>query len=148
MYRNILIATDGSALADKAVSHGLALAKSVGAKVTALTVEAPFNVYDVRESKMGQMSEAFAHHAEHSKQHAAHVLDRVAKAAAANGLSCETVQVEHDHPYQAIITTAKNKASDLIVMASHGRSGISAVLLGSVTNKVLTHTSIPVLVCH
>jgi nucleotide-binding universal stress UspA family protein len=148
MYRNILIATDGSALAAKAVSHGLSLAKSVGAKITAVIVEAPFNVYDVPASRIGQMSEAFAQHAEHIKQHAAKVLNHVEDAAKATGIPCETVQLEHDHPYKAIIATAKDKSCDLIVMASHGRSGISAVLLGSVTNKVLTHTYIPVLVCH
>ena len=148
MYRHILIATDGSVLAEKGVSHGLSLAKSVGAKVTALIVEAPFNVFDVRESRVRQMSEAFAQHAELTKQHAAMVLNHVADSAKAAGVPCQTVQVEHDHPYQAIITTAKDKGCDLIVMASHGRSGISAVLLGSVTNKVLTHTNIPVLVCH
>ena len=76
------------------------------------------------------------------------MLNHVADLAKAAGVPCQTVQVEHDHPYQAIITTAKDKGCDLIVMASHGRSGISAVLLGSVTNKVLTHTNIPVLVCH
>jgi nucleotide-binding universal stress UspA family protein len=74
--------------------------------------------------------------------------DRVTDAANAAGVACETVQVEHDHPYQAIIATAKDKGCDIIVMASHGRSGLSAILLGSVTNKVLTHTNIPVLVCH
>ena len=148
MYKNILIATDGSALAEKAVSHGLSLAKSVGAKVTALIVEAPFNVYDVPESRVPQMSEAFAQHAEHIKQHATKVLNHVAEAAKAAGVPCEAVQIEHDHPYEAIIATAEDKGCDIIVMASHGRSGISAVLLGSVTNKVLTHTNIPVLVCH
>jgi nucleotide-binding universal stress UspA family protein len=148
MYQHILIATDGSALAERAVSHGLSLAKSVGAKVTALIVEAPFNVYDVPESRVRRMSEAFAQYAEHTKQHAARVLNHVADAAKGVGVPCETVQLEHDHPYQAIITTAKDKGCDVIVMASHGRSGISAFLLGSVTNKVLTHTNIPVLVCH
>jgi nucleotide-binding universal stress UspA family protein len=148
MYQHILIATDGSALAEKAISHGLSLAKSVGAKVTALIVEAPFNVYDVPESRIRQISEAFAQHSEQARQHAAEVLNRVAEAAKAALVPCETVQIEHDHPYQAIIATAKDKGCDLIVMASHGRSGISAILLGSVTNKVLTHTSIPVLVCH
>jgi nucleotide-binding universal stress UspA family protein len=148
MYRHILIATDGSSLAERAVSHGLSLAKSVGARVTALIVEAPFNVYDVRESRIRQMSEAFAQHAEQIRQHAAAVLDRVAEAARVADVPCETVQVEHDQPYQAIIMAAKDKGCDVIVMASHGRSGISAVLLGSVTNKVLTHTSIPILVCH
>ena len=64
------------------------------------------------------------------------------------GVSYDTIQVENEQPYQAIIAAAKNKGCDLIVMASHGRSGLSGVLLGSVTNKVLTHTKIPVLVCH
>ncbi len=148
MYRNILIPTDGSELAAKAVEHGLALAKSVGAKVTALTVEAPFNVYDVPASKTRQMSEAFAQHAAHIKQHATKVLNHIADAAKVAGVPIQTVQLEHDHPHEAIISTAKDRGCDIIVMASHGRSGISAVLLGSVTNKVLTHAKIPILVCH
>ncbi len=148
MYRNILIATDGSTLAHKAVDHGLELAKSVGAKVTALIVEAPFNVFEVRASRRTQISAEFEHHAEAIKQHATKVLGDVASAASKAGLSCDTVQVEHDQPYEAIIKTAQDKGCDAIVMASHGRSGISAVLLGSVTNKVLTHTAIPVVVVH
>jgi nucleotide-binding universal stress UspA family protein len=146
MYRHILIATDGSALGDKAVSHGLSLAKSVGAKVTALIVEAPFNVDDV-PGKVRPMSEEIERYAEHTRQHADRVVREVADAAKAADVPCETVQIDHDQPYQAIITTAKDKNCDVIVMASHGRSGISALLLGSVTNKVLTHTKIPVLAC-
>lgn len=148
MYHNILIATDGSALAGKAVSHGLGLAKSVGAKVTAVVVEAPFNVFDVPESRARQMTEAFAQHAEAIKKHATKVLGDVAEAAKKAGVSCDTVQMEHEQPYEAIIKTANDKGCDAIIMASHGRSGISAVLLGSVTNKVLTHTAIPVVVVH
>ena len=148
MYKNILIATDGSELAHKAVDHGLELAKSVGAKVTAVIVEAPFNVFDVRASRQQQISAEFEHHAQAIKQHATKVLGDVASAAKKVGLDCDTVQVEHEQPYEAIIKTAKDKGCDAIVMASHGRSGISAVLLGSVTNKVLTHTAIPVLVVH
>jgi nucleotide-binding universal stress UspA family protein len=64
----------------------------------------------------------------------------------AAGVACETIQVEHEHPYQAIIDTADSKGCDLIVMASHGRHGISAIVLGSETVKVLTHCKIPVLV--
>ena len=75
-------------------------------------------------------------------------LDGVAEEARAAGVVCETVQVEQDHPYQGIIDTAEQRGCDLIVMASHGRSGIAAIVLGSVTTKVLTHTKIPVLVCH
>jgi nucleotide-binding universal stress UspA family protein len=148
MYRNILIATDGSELAEKAVVHGLGLAKALGAKVTALVVEAPFNVFEVPESRARHMSEAFEQHAQFVKRHAGQVLGHVADAASKAGVPCETVQVEHEQPYQAIIKTAEDKGCDAIVMASHGRSGISAVLLGSVTNKVLTHTKIPVVVCH
>lgn len=148
MYRNILIATDGSALAGKAVTHGITLAKSVGAKVTALIVEAPFNVFDVPESRIWKMSEEFAHHAAAVKRHATKVLGDVAEAAKKAGVACDAVQIEDDSPYQAIIKIANDKGCDAIVMASHGRSGISAVLLGSVTNKVLTHTDIPVVVVH
>ena len=75
-------------------------------------------------------------------------LNRVANAAKQAGVPCDTIQVEDEQPYQAIIATAKDRGCDLIVMASHGRSGLSAVVLGSVTNKVLTHTKTPVLVCH
>lgn len=148
MYHNILIATDGSALANKAVVHGLGLAKSVGAKVTVMIVETPFNVMTVPESRSRQMTEAFAQHAEAMKRHAGKVLGAAAEAAKQAGVPCDTVQIEHDHPYEAIIQTASDKDCDAIVMASHGRSGISAVLLGSVTNKVLTHTAIPVVVVH
>ena len=148
MYRNILIATDGSQLAEKAVSHGVSLAKSVGAKVTALIVEAPFNVFSLPESQVRQMPELLAQHSKHAKEHATKVLNHVADAAKAAGVPCDMVQLEHDQPYEAIIKTAEEKGCDLIVMASHGRGGLSAVLLGSVTNKVLTHTKIPVLVCH
>jgi nucleotide-binding universal stress UspA family protein len=148
MYRNILIATDGSALAGKAVAHGLGLAKSVGAKVTAVIVETPFNVFDVPESRSRQMVEAYNQHAEQIKQHASRVLNAVVAAAKESGVTCDTVQTEDEHPHQAIIKTAQDKGCDAIVMASHGRSGISAVLLGSVTNKVLAHTAIPVVVVH
>src|ERR1700694_495980 len=71
---------------------------------------------------------------------------RAARAAQAADVACETVEVEHEHPYQAIIDTSGSKGCDLIVMASHGRHGISAIVLGSETVKVLTHSKIPVLV--
>jgi nucleotide-binding universal stress UspA family protein len=148
MYSHILIPTDGSLLAQKAVAHGLALAKSIGARVTGLTVEATFSVFDVPSANLNSMSDALLIYEKQAKAHAANVLSGVVEAAKVAGVPYETIQVEHDHPYEAIISTAKDKGCDLIVMASHGRSGIAAVLLGSVTNKVLTHTNIPVLVCH
>lgn len=148
MYKHILIPTDGSELASHAVTQGVSLAKAVGAKVSVIVVERPFDVLHVRESQALHIGEEFARHAEQNKKHADAVLALAAGKAKASGVSCDTVQVEHDQPYQAIIDTARDKGCDLIVMASHGRSGISAILLGSVTNKVLTHTKTPVLVCH
>ena len=70
----------------------------------------------------------------------------MANAAKQAGVPCDTVQVQHVQPYEAIIATATDRGCDLIVMGSHGRSGLSAVVLGGVTNKVLTYTKVPVLV--
>ena len=147
MYRHILIPIDGSELAHRAVTHGLSLAKAVGAKVTALTIEASFNVYDVRASKMYQVSGVFAEHAEHAKAHATKILDGVAAEAKAAGVPCETVQMEHDHPFEAIVAAAKERGCDLIVMSSHGRRGLSGVLLGSQANKVVSRSDRSVLIC-
>jgi nucleotide-binding universal stress UspA family protein len=144
MYDRILIPTDGSELADKAVDQGLGLAKVLGAKVAILrvtTVPAPM-VYEgvvvalptdeLRVEIAARVAEHFA---------------TLKSKASAMGVDVETVHLEHDSPWQAIIDTAKDKATRLIVMASHGRRGLSAVLLGSETQKVLTHSTIPVLVC-
>ena|SRR5258706_6963738 len=148
MYRHILIPTDGSELAQRAVQHGLSLAKAVGARATALVVEHSFDVFSVPQSKIYSMPKEFAAYAAHIKAHASKILDEVTQAAKAVGVPCDTVQEVHDHPYESIIKTVADKGCDLIVMASHGRGGITALVLGSVTNKVLTHTKIPVLVCH
>ena len=94
------------------------------------------------------MSAAFDEYAKYAREHSASILDVVADDAKAAGVECETVQVIQDRPYEAIVATAKQKGCDLIVMASHGRSGIAAIVLGSVTAKVLTHTTVPVLVYH
>src|SRR6516162_6817897 len=136
MYRHILIPTDGSELAHKAVIQGLSLAKAVGAKVTALTVEAYFNIYDIPPSRAHLISDVFEEYTKHSRAHAATILDGVAGEAKAAGVQCKTLQVIQDHPHEAIVATAKAKGCDLIVMASHGRTGIAAVALGSVTTKV------------
>jgi nucleotide-binding universal stress UspA family protein len=143
MYKNILVPTDGSELAGKAVQHGITFAKEIGAKITVLTVTVPFHVFSLDPQVVEDTP------IEYKKQiheHAAKTLDAVASTAKAAGVACDTVQVEHGHPYQAIIDTARSKDCDLIVMASHGRRGISAIVLGSETVKVLTHSKSPVLV--
>jgi len=144
MYKNILITTDGSDLSNKAVAHGVALAKSVGAKVTALTVTVPIPVMLVDPNAIAALPDDFE---ESLRAAGADDLAKVAAAAKAAGVPCETVQAEGSEPFREIIDTAKKKGCDLIVMASHGRRGVSAVVLGSETVKVLTHSKVPVLVC-
>jgi nucleotide-binding universal stress UspA family protein len=143
MYANILIATDGSELAGKAVQDGIALAKRIGAKATVLTVSLPFHIFTT-DTQM--IEDTPAQYQVRMQKHTEIILAAAARAAHAAGVACETVHVEHEHPYRAIIDTAGSKGCDLIVMASHGRHGISAIVLGSETVKVLTHSKIPVLV--
>jgi nucleotide-binding universal stress UspA family protein len=143
MYEHILIPTDGSNLAETAVQHGIAFAKEIGAKITALTVSEPFHTIAIEPAMLEDTSASYK---QRTGEYAARILGSVANAAKAAGVACETVHVEEEHPYKAIIDTAKSHQCDLIVMASHGRRGMSAIVLGSETVKVLTHSKIPVLV--
>jgi nucleotide-binding universal stress UspA family protein len=145
MYQHILIPTDGSDLAERAVTHGLSLAKFLRAKVTVIMVEEQIGPW-LTFAATGPV-DTVAEYTEQIKKHAAGVLDRAATAAKQAGVPCDTVHVRAAQPYEAIIATATDRGCDLIVMASHGRSGLSAVVLGSVTNKVLTYAKTPVLVC-
>ena len=108
MYRQILIPTDGSELAERAVTHGLSLAKFVGAKVTVIIVEEPIPAvwWSVAEY---QVADITAKYADEIKKHATSVLDRVANAAERAGVPCDTVQVQHVQPYEAIIATATDR---------------------------------------
>jgi nucleotide-binding universal stress UspA family protein len=143
MYKHILIPTDGSELSKKAVDHGIGLAKALNAKVTAVTVSEPFHIFAVEPGMLTDTPD------EYEKRIAAltgKYLKAVKDAATAAGGACDVVQVEHEHPYETIIDTARNRGCDAIVMASHGRRGVSAIVLGSETVKVLTHSTIPVVV--
>ena len=143
MHRHILIPTDGSELSQNAIDYGMLLAKSVNAKVTVLTVSMPFHTFAVEP---GMVTDTPEHYGKRMSILATKYLNVAKEAAFAAGVSCETMHVEHDQPYLAIIETAARKSCDLIVMASHGRRGISAIVLGSEAVKVLTHSTIPVLV--
>ena len=143
MFKNILVATDGSDLAAKAVEQGALFAKEIGAKITAVTVTEPFHAVSVKPNQLEYTPIEYKKHAE---AHAAKVLGSVSDAAKAAGVACDILHVEHEWVYQAIIDAATARRCDLIVMASHGRRGVSAVVLGSETVKVLTHSKIPVLV--
>ncbi len=143
MYTHMLIPTDGSELAGKAVRHGIELAKRIGAKITVLTVLPPFHTFTT-DTQM--IEDTPARYQARMHEHAEKTLGAAARAAQAAGVVCETVEIEHEHPYRAIVDLAETKGCDLIVMASHGRHGIAALVLGSETVKVLTHCKIPVLV--
>ena len=123
MYRHILIPTDGSELAEHAVTSALSLAKSVGAKVTVVIVEEPF-ANDPFRSETRTLEQLAEH-----KEQVESVLSRAADAAKKAGVPCDTERVSNARPYQAIIATASDKGCDLIAMTSHGRGGLSAVVL-------------------
>jgi nucleotide-binding universal stress UspA family protein len=144
MYKHILIPTDGSLLSELAIRQGIKFAKSIGAKVTAITVFAPFHVIAVEPMMITDTPEQYQRECDALAEKYLRVVRDAAKEA---DIPCEVVRVMHDHPYQAIIETANTRGCDLIFMASHGRRGMAALVLGSETTKVLTHTRIPVLVC-
>jgi nucleotide-binding universal stress UspA family protein len=142
VFKNILVPTDGSELAVKAVEQSFLFAREAGAKITAVTVTEPYPLAAVTASQ----PDAPLEYKKLAEAHAEKVLDAVSVAARQAGVTCETLRMEHAQVYQAIIDAASARGCDLIVMASHGRRGVSAVVLGSETVKVLTHSKIPVLV--
>ena len=143
MFKHILIPTDGSDLSRKAVLYGVQLAKEAGARVTSLTVIEPYHMATMDAVLVSVNEDQYEAEARNIADKA---LEQVRMAAESAGVVCEAIREVHDQPYRAIIDAAHAKDCDLIVMASHGRRGISALLLGSETNKVLTHSTVPVLV--
>jgi nucleotide-binding universal stress UspA family protein len=144
VYKHILIPTDGSPLSETAIRQGVALAKSLNARVTALTVSLPFHALAIEPGIVFPMPDQYPSDCEAA---AARALKVVTEAAQVAGVPCNSLHVWDESPYRAIIEAASKSGCDLIFMASHGRRGVAALLLGSETTKVLTHSKIPVLVC-
>ena len=146
MYQKILIATDGSELADVAVEHGVRLAESVGAKVVFLTVTELWSALRMsNEIEQGKLDAVKAYEdAESSTAEA--ILEGAAAKAAAIGVPSESLHVRDRRPAEGILDTAELEECDLIVMASHGRRGLGKMLLGSQTAEVLALSTRPVLV--
>jgi len=144
MYKHILIATDGSDLAQRAVEQGLSLAKLAGSKVTAVTVTEPWTA-----AVSGEWAVAFPveEYEKASAANAEKVLDAVQKIAASLGVTCDAVHVKDQYPAEGIVEEAKARGCDLIVMSSHGRRGIAKFVLGSQATRVLAHTTLPLLIC-
>jgi len=143
MFKSILIPTDGSKLSDRATQQGLGLARSLGARVVALHVTTPFHLFAIEPVTVTATREQYERDA---ASFAGKVLDGVSAAARQLGVECTSVSRTGEHVWQEIIQAAEANACDAICMASHGRRGMSAVMLGSETAKVLTHSKIPVVV--
>ncbi len=142
MYQRILFPTDGSEITAKALTHALGLAKLTGAELCVLAVKEPFPYSAISEMQPVPPQEFF----DAQERVAAARVKSVSDAAAAAGVKTSGHTVEALHPWEAILDHAKNRNCDVVVMASHGRRGVSALLLGSETQKVLTHSTLPVLV--
>jgi len=142
MFKRILVPTDGSDITDKAVETTISLAKSVGAQVYTISAKEPFPYSAISEMQPTPPQEFFDAQERIASQRVQVV---VAKCVAA-GVPCQSHTIEALHPWEAIIDHAKRMECDLVVMASHGRRGVSALLLGSETQKVLTHSKVPVLI--
>ena len=144
LYQRILVPTDGSELTGRAVAAGVALAKAVGAEVHTLCVKEPFPYGAVAEMQPTPPQEFFDAQERSATRHVKAVRD----ACEAGGVACHGATVEGMQPWEAIIEYAEKNGCDLIVMGSHGRSGLASLFLGSECDDVLKHTKLPVLVIH
>jgi nucleotide-binding universal stress UspA family protein len=142
MFTRILVPTDGSDITATAVDAAIQLAKSLGAQIFAISVKEPFPYSAISEMQPTPPQEFF----DAQERIAAKRVGAVVEACKVAGVACQAHTVEALHPWEAIIDHAKRSECDLLVMASHGRRGVSALLLGSETQKVLTHSKVPVLI--
>ncbi len=142
MFKNILVPTDGTELSAKAIDGAVQMARQLGAKVVGVTVVEPYSYSSLSEYR----PESFEDYEARMEKVARERLEKLENAAKAANVAVETVVAKSFSPYEAIIETAKERGCDVIFMASHGRRGLNAILLGSETQKVLTHSSIPVMV--
>ena len=145
LYKHILVATDGSKLSAKAVAHAIALAQALGAKLTAFYASPD---YPMPAYADGVVYEPVSRkeYAALAKKEADKILNAVALKTESAGLEFNAAQAIAPAPWEAILAAAKKHKCDVIVMASHGRRGVSALLLGSETQRVLTHSKLPVIV--
>jgi len=145
MFKHILIPTDGSQLATKAIKAGIEMAKEMGARVTGYCAQEPVPVHLYGEGYVAdkQMTAEFERRA---REHAEDCVEQVAAAAKARGVPFEPLVTKASLPYRGIIEAAEERKCDVIFIASHGYRGLAGLLLGSVTQEVLTHSKIPVLV--
>jgi len=143
MFKHILIATDGSDVSQIAVDGGIALAKALNAKVTIATITEPIGASGIGEMELAYSANEYD---KNVADWAGRVLSPAALAAKEAGIACDTVHVAGYRPAEGIINAAEEKGCDVIVMASHGRTGLQRLVLGSQAQKVVTLSKLPVLV--
>ena len=143
MFKRILLPTDGSELSSRAVLAGVSFAKEVGAQVVGVTALPDFKTFTANADMLESTEDEYLGA---SETRGGKYLATIADAARSVGIACTTLLVRSDDPHDAILRTARDQGCDLIVMASHGRHGLTGLLLGSETQKVLVHSAIPVLV--
>lgn len=144
MYTHILIATDGSEVAECAVEHGLKLAKATGAKATVVTVTEPWDALVIGDLIAILPEPSYE---ENVAMTAAKILDKVTETARRIGQPCETLHIKQSFPAEGIAACAREKGCDLVVVSSHGRRGIGRLMLGSVASQVVATSKVPVLIC-
>lgn len=148
MFKHILLPTDGSKLSNKAVKQAIEVAKALGAKITAVHVVGAYPpVLPDEGFVLPEIPALKKRFEEEAAARAKKILGSAKEAAQAAGVECSVIVATSDVPYEMIINQATKFECDLIIMASHGRRGLQGILLGSETQKVLTHSKIPVLVC-
>ena len=143
MFQHLLVPTDGSALSRGTAQQAVRFAKSIDAKITAFHAMHELRLLANHPGLTPETRNSFV---EQARAHADELLAFVKQTAQAEGVACQTVMVSSDHPHEAILRAALDRDCDLIFMASHGRRGIEGLLVGSETQKVMTHSKIPVLV--
>ncbi|WP_298010204.1 universal stress protein [uncultured Aquabacterium sp.] len=148
MYEHLLVPVDGSELSNKAIDHSIGLAKMLGASITGFTAEPPLPVLVVEQSAVAYDVATFQEHEKRCEAHAREVLQAFADKAKAAGVTFDGQFVITDSVQDAIVETAKRQGCDLIVMATHGRHGLDALIHGSLTKSVLAHSQVPLLVLH
>lgn len=147
MAKHILVATDGSQLADNAVTYALDLAKSTNSKVTAVTVTELWSPLDISSKVQAGHLKAIDDFEKHAAENAEKIFEHVRELAAASGVKINTKHIPDSHPADGILKARESENCDLIVMSSHGRRGLSQLVLGSQAHEVLSRSKVPVLIC-
>ncbi|MGC4060035.1 MAG: universal stress protein [Aquabacterium sp.] len=148
MYEHLLVPVDGSELSDKAIEHSIGLAKMLGASITGFTAEPPLPVLVVEQAAVAYDVATFQEHEKRCEAHAREMLEAFAAKARHAGVQFDGQFVITDNVQQAIVDMAEKQGCDLIVMITHGRHGLDALIHGSLTKSVLAHSQVPLLILH